>query len=150
MFYWTDEKLHNGTAHSDYEKYCQKIWKSLPSEFRTMHKGMLPEEFCDTLKYDMHDKRILGFVNSESCLKISYEMWSEEEDRPYKLHTEYLEHKIIQDVSQFIKSPQDHMDRDLACHEVAVLENNIFQHSILFVTGEELIISFKDFHLYEE
>ena len=145
MRFFTDEKYQNGSAFTEYESYCKSIWPQVPIGLRQISKDMLPSEFDSDMVYGLHDARIIKFECDEQANEIFiYFSIFDEEDNEYRLKGTYKDAKcILQPSVTFIG---DDRDCDIMCHEV-IYEKKRFSHTILFASGEELIIEFSTFEL---
>jgi hypothetical protein len=150
MLFFTDENLNNGKAFIKYENYCKSNWYKMPLGLKHILKGMLSPSFDSTLQYDLHDGIFsnLQYTNLNKELILSVTIF-DENDTEFKLTMIYKNSSInTQEYEQFINNDED-PSKDIMGHEV-VLENDIFIHTILFASGNELVIKFSQFDMRSE
>jgi len=142
MKYFTDEKFESNTAHSEYEEYCRAIWDKLPEELRMINGGMLPKEMMlGSSIIELHDATITDFQFNGSDLVVHLNADNMGALRKVKLKYENAE-LVEKPKSEVLGGQPDHPDSDVMCHEIELLSNCRYLHSLLFASNEELIVDF--------
>lgn len=148
MRYFNNEKYKNREGYLAYVEYCRSIWGSIPLGIKQICKGMLPNEFDSNIRYDLHDGRISNVeVDADTdTINITYVLF-DEEDKKHILKGAYKNAKFISKPSHNFVDNDFNRRCDIMCNEIICLEDGRFRHSILYPSGEELIIEFTSFEL---
>lgn len=146
MKYFNNEKYKNREGYLAYVEYCKSIWDIVPIGIKQISKGMLPDEFDFNIKYDLHDGRISEIEIDVNTINITYLIFDDEDKK-------HILKGIYKDAECINKPPHNFVDKDfnrrcdIMCNEIIYTENRKFRHSILYPSGEELIIEFSSFEL---
>ncbi len=146
MRYLNNEKYKNREGYLAYVEYCKSIWKVMPMGIKQICKGMLPNEFDSNIRYDLHDGRISKMEIDVDTIDITYLLF-DEEDKKHILKGTYKDAKFLNKPSHNFIDNDFNRRCDIMCNEIIYVENGIFRHSILYPSGEELIIEFTSFEL---
>lgn len=137
----------NNSAQTEYAEYCRSIWDDLPPDLKTIHWGMLPDELTSGQSHvALHDGKIINFVSTNNDLKIEFS--TDHFGKLRKAWFHYIDAIILQIPNENVLGKQiKNGDSDVMCHEIEKTIDGEWVHTLLFASGEELIIQFKDFSL---
>ena len=146
MKYFTDEKMQNHSAHREYEEYCKSIWNELPIDLKCIHWGMLSENLtAGQSKIALHDAKITSFELSATDLNVEFNTDYNGGLRKAWFHYKKVLLMQIPNENVLGKKVNANPHGDVMCHEIEKADNNEWIHTLLFASGEELVIRFKDF-----
>jgi hypothetical protein len=147
MNYFTNEKFADNTAYCDYIEYCRSIWNELPDELKSIQKNMVLDEMLDGLvMIEFHDGKIVDFRQDgeDLCIELNTNLHGALRKVWLKYHNATI---IMLPKSNVLGEDIDNCKSDIMCHEIETIDTKAYTHTLLFASGEELLIQFKDISL---
>ncbi|WP_040508053.1 hypothetical protein [Leptospira wolffii] len=141
--WWFGEDLSNNDPAERYSAHYRLIENKLPKEIRTFVKEV-----------NLHDSRELEIKRNEQDHSISLKLLcyryddAFSSDSQFELMINYFdvsEFKVLSDIVSNETIEFDVSEDDLGYDEFDMIENNSFEHRLLFSSGMELKITFGGF-----
>ncbi len=143
MRFFTDEKCETGVAHAEYEKYWHEHRDLLTDDLLRINGGMLPERcFPDhRAAIYLHDARIKEFLRDSQDVRILLYGDHFGDLRIIRMHYS----GVVECEGVTSANLSNNMYSDLMCHETTIDKDGVFNHQMLFASGDILMIRFRLF-----
>ncbi|MAC53810.1 MAG: hypothetical protein CME31_14835 [Gimesia sp.] len=142
MRFFTDKKFQLGTAHNEYEQYWRDNYDRMPKLTLRLSAGMLPIKFIAETNDPvfLHDARIQSSTVIDDILSLT--LHGDDDGGRRIINNQYdCNGFSIPEIPAALLANKPHCD--LACHEF-VIESDRINHQILFASGTELTIPFRN------
>ncbi|MDP6634660.1 MAG: hypothetical protein QGG42_07175 [Phycisphaerae bacterium] len=144
MKYFTDDKCQSGEADSEYAAYCRSIWDLLPDSLKEIQDWQLPDDLCHfDSKICLHDGKLRNMAHDSR--RITAEIETDFYGASRRIFLSYGDAVVVQSVDVSMHNgTATYGDDDIMCTEITVCGDR-YQQSLLFASGQELILEFSEF-----